>query len=405
MKINQINMVSDIRINNEVRVLNLFRSGKDITALDIQNETGISKPTVMKILQRLKNDGFIESAGFALSSGSAGKKPELFTFADNRKTLNVSFWPHITYLSLSGLVGEIDCLVEIPHDLSSDFDEELLWLTSEIRKFLSERGYKIGDMYAVVLSTSGSVDFRNYILRYNSQAPQWGTNVFLKSYLDQYLSHVETYMIENAGKVTGRAVLMDDESLINHRALTVFTTWGVSGCLIENGRVLNGQDFLIGEIGHMTVDRDSELCTCGKTGCLERLVSIDRVNSIARDINAEWYNQSSPIDFPSLFSLSKSGDTAARQIVKYLARCFSVMLHNMIPVYNPDVVIFQGNFAHADAYFDNCLRSELSCFKYSSCPGMEIRYDKTPLPLQSAKGAAYMVREYYFSGHCFDSIP
>lgn len=400
--INQINMPSDIRTVNEMRILELFRAGETLTAPEIQSVTGISKPTVMKILQHLCAEGLIRSAGVGSSTSSGGKKPELFVFADERKILNVSFWPESTYLSLSGLVGDVEKLEVLPHRLGSDLDGELLWLSAEIRKYLRRHGCALSELYAVALSTSGTVDYRNYVLRYNSQAPQWGSNVHLRGYLEQYLSSVGLYMLENAGKITGRAVLVDDPSLHEKRVLTVFTTWGVSGCLIENGRVLNGQDFLIGEIGHMTVADDDEVCGCGRTGCLERMVSIGRVRRMAKELKADWAENDGDFDFPRLFLLSKEGDSAARCIVEQLARRFAMMLHNVSLVYNPDVTIFQGNYAFADAYFDKCLRRELGKFKYSPDKGMEIRYDRNPLALQAAKGGTDMVRKYYFSGHSLE---
>lgn len=401
--IEQINMPSDIRVMNELRVLELFRGGGTLTAPEIQAATGISKPTVMKILQRLCQGGHIRSAGFGSSTSSGGKKPELFVFADARRILNISFWPDSTALSLSGLAGDVEKPEELPHTLSSNLDAELLWLSEESGAFLQRRGCRLSDLYAVAVSTSGTVDFHNYILRYNSQAPQWGSNVHLRSYLEQYLSSVGLYMLENAGKITGRAALVDDPALHERRVLTIFTTWGVSGCLIENGRVLNGKDFLIGEIGHMTVDRDDEVCGCGRTGCLERMVSIERVRRLAAEYGAEWYDGERPFGFEELFGLSKNGDPAARRIVDYLAGCFSIMLHNMSLAYNPEVIIFQGSFALADAYFDKCLRSKLASFRYSSEAGIDIRYDRQPLFLQAAKGGTDMIRKYYFSGHCFDA--
>lgn len=402
--IGKINMPSDIRTVNELRILELFQSGEKLTAPEIRTATGISKPTIMKILQHLCAEGLIRSAGTGSSTSVGGKKPELYVFADERKILSIAFWPQTTSFALAGLVGDIESPEQIEHELGDDLDAELLWLHDAVEDYLSRRSLALTDIYAVVLSTSGTVDFRNYILRYNSQMPAWGSNVHLKPYLEQYLPGVGIYVLENAGKITGRAVLADDPSLLDNRVLTVFTTWGVSGCFIENGRVLNGKDYLIGEIGHMTVsDCDSDICGCGRTGCLESMICGERISRMAEELGLRGEN-GEPLNPDLLFSLSVHGDAAARRIVRHLAHCFAIMLHNISLVYNPDVIIFQGNFAFSDAYFDRCLRDELASFRYSPDEPVQIRYDRTPLFRQAAKGGVYLVRRYFFSGHHQDTL-
>jgi len=395
--IGKISTPSDIRPVNELRVLELFRSGGAITAQDIQTATGISRPTIMKILQRLVQQGMICSAGIGSSTRAGGKRPELFTFADPRQILSVTFWPESTSLALTGLVGEPRELSVIKHKPGKDPDAEILFLRDSVRAFLQSHSLTAADLYGAAFSVSGTVDYRNMALRYNSQAPEWGSNIPLRQYLEQYLGSVPVRMLENSAKTTGRAVLADDPSLRDKRVLTVFTTWGVAGCLIENGRVLNGGDSLIGEIGHMTIaPEDTERCGCGRTGCLERLVSIERVRAMAEAAGMPA-QEAAALTLRELFTRSGDGDTLARGIVRHLAHCFALMLHNMSLAYNPDVIIFQGSFAYADAFFDRCLQEELGTFRYRPSNPPELRYDRSPLELQAAKGCAEMVRSCYFS--------
>lgn len=396
--LNQINMPADIRTVNEMRVLEQFRAGEKITAADIQSATGISKPTIMKILQHLCARGLVRTAGTGSSTSAGGKKPELYIFADERKILSVSFWPHQTCFTLAGIVGDIFAMETLSHELGSDLDAEILWLCKAVKSYLVRNGCSVDSLFGAVISTSGAVDYYRSVLRYNSQAPGWGSNVHLKGYLEQHFGSSELYMVENAGKAAGRGLLVDNPELNNKRVLSVFTTWGVSACLIQHGRVLNGKDFLIGEIGHMTVTNDyTELCGCGRRGCLEQMVSMKNVRKLAGELGAAWYREDGELSFEELFSLSREGDDCARAIVRRLAHYFALALHNVMLVYNPDSVVFQGNYSHADAYFDNCLRTELNTFRYLPGEAVQISYDRTPLELQAAKGGIDMLRRMFFS--------
>lgn len=52
---------------------------------------------------------------------------------------------------------------------------------------------------------------------------------------------------------------------------------GVGAGLIIGGALVEGDQFTAGEIGHVVVDEDGELCPCGRYGCLELAVSVSHV--------------------------------------------------------------------------------------------------------------------------------
>ena len=186
------------------------------------------------------------------------------------------------------------------------------------------------------------------------------------------------------------ALLFDHPEYLQKRLITLFTTWGVSACLMDKGHVLNGRDSLIGEIGHMVIAEDGPVvCGCGKRGCLESLVSLAHVRSLMADEG---------VTFPQLLDRSASGDEKARSTVRYLAHCFAVALHNLSLCYNQEIVVFQGDFAQADQWFDQCLRSELSAFRYyPEGEPFAIVYDQRDLALLAARGGAEPLRKQYFN--------
>jgi predicted NBD/HSP70 family sugar kinase len=55
--------------------------------------------------------------------------------------------------------------------------------------------------------------------------------------------------------------------------LTVTLGTGVGGGLVLAGRLFSGAGGMAGEIGHVVVDPEGVRCACGKTGCLETILS------------------------------------------------------------------------------------------------------------------------------------
>ena len=58
---------------------------------------------------------------------------------------------------------------------------------------------------------------------------------------------------------------------------------GVGGGIILNGKIVHGTNGAGGEIGHIPLDPDeTELCGCGKKGCLEQFVSASGITRMAK---------------------------------------------------------------------------------------------------------------------------
>ena len=393
----QVAMPGDAKARNRQMMLRVIRSGKVLTAAEIHQITGISRQTVMRFLQHYCELGVIRSMGYGASTSAGGKKPELFGFCDERKILCVNLWPRSITLGMSELIGDVYAVREIEHQLSDDLDENLLDVKALAAPYLAEQGLSFDALYGVVLTVPGTVDYDTKALRYNSQAPGWGTDVDMEEKLRRALgAHLHCY-IDNAGKAAGRALLLEHPEYEAGRLMTFFTTWGVSACLIDKGHVLNGRDSLIGEIGHMIIsDSDDVVCGCGKRGCLESMVSVKRIRRKMRALG-ESEAVCEKLTLKQLFELSAGGNPRARQMAEYLAHCFAVAIQNLSLAYNQEMVVFQGDFAWADAHFDECLKKELAQFRYYPKDELfDIGYDRRHLELLALQGGAGKLIEKYF---------
>ena len=398
MQRGQVAMPGDAKARNRQLMLQAVRSGKVLTAAEISSITGISRPTVMRFLQHYCQLGVIASVGFGESTRAGGKKPELFQFCDERKMLCINLGPKAITLAMSNLVGEIDAGEQIDHQLSGELKQDLDDVYALALDYLARQGEELAALYGVVLTVPGTVDYDTKALRYNSQAPGWGTDVCMEEELRARFGTNLAYYIDNAGKAAGRALLLEHPEYAAHRLMSLFTTWGVSACLIEKGHVLNGRNSLIGEIGHMIIsDSDGVVCGCGKRGCLESMVSLKRVRAMLLGLGEDEGTAAS-MTLRQLFEESAAGEPIARQVSAYLAHCFAVALQNLSLSYNQELVVFQGDFAWADAHFDKCLKRELSEFRYYPRGELfAIDYDRRELSMLAAQGGAGKLSEKYFS--------
>lgn len=394
---------ADLKYTNRFQIIGTFLDGQSHSASAVAASIGLSRQTVKKSIQFFLDAGLLVSDGKGSSTNVGGKRPELFTLSRSKYFLCITLWPQEQRLRLITIgnqpVDSLQRFVSLPEDPAAAIDG----VGTLAQELLHKHHISPEDLCAVSLSTAGILDYKSGRLKRSSQSPAWGSDIPLGAYLQKYFSHSTKIFLENAGKMTARPFLLEPE-LSSKRVLVLFTCWGLSSCLIEKGHILSGRNSLIGEIGHMVLrPSDEELCGCGSRGCLERLVSTGRIQSMIRQAQAQYpasallrlpLNEVTPRD---VFDASAACDPLARYLVDYLAYAFAVALRNISLVFDPDLIIFQGDYAYADPYFDTQLKKYLLEFRYFPPEGpFDVRYDRRSLDQMDALGSFIALVHHYF---------
>jgi glucokinase len=125
---------------------------------------------------------------------------------------------------------------------------------------------------------------------------------------------------------------------------------GIGGGIVVDGRVLHGARGGAGEWGHMVIDVDGPLCTCGNRGCLEMLVSGTALGRAAQRAAQELPDSgfgralSAGREITGMLAteLAHDGDPVARDVVEVVGRHLGVGISNVINILNPEVVVVGG---------------------------------------------------------------
>ena len=389
---------ADLKSVNRMQIMEVFKSGNEYTANDISGEIGLSRQTVMKAVQFFVEKGIIVSHGKGSSTSIGGKRPEIFSLAGNKFLMCVSVWPDILQFTLMDLRAGVADQLSLRQTLSPDPRAALGKVGNLAAKLLKQNGISGQMLCGVCISTPGIVDYKTNTLKYNALRPEWGINVPVGEILRPYFPAGTRMRVENVAKLTARPWLSEK------RVLTVFSSWGgLSGCLMEDGRILHGKNSLIGEFGHMILDPLSEeTCGCGGRGCFQRLVSDEYLRKqVAAMIGAHPDSMLNNLRLDELtvrdvFHLSARGDGLARALVAELARTFSVAIRNITLVFDPETVVFHGDYANADDFFQEELFRHLSGFRYYGQRPFSLELDPTPIETLNLRGAYALLLEMFF---------
>ncbi len=128
---------------------------------------------------------------------------------------------------------------------------------------------------------------------------------------------------------------------------------GVGGGVVINGKVLAGSNGAAGEIGHIFVnDKETNVCGCGKCGCLEQYASATGIVRLAGQILTDKQDPSPLRDLESItaknvFDFAKEGDLLAMEVVEKACYYLGVALAHIAQIVDPEVFVIGGGVSMA----------------------------------------------------------
>lgn len=127
---------------------------------------------------------------------------------------------------------------------------------------------------------------------------------------------------------------------------------GVGGGLVIDGRAIIGKHGIAGEWGHNFLHESGGPCYCGKSGCVETVISGP---ALERYYFIETGNKKSLRDIVALAD-SKVDPTAQRTMIR-LVEYFGLSLSVIINLLDPDVIVIGGGVGNIDLLYDRGIDS------------------------------------------------
>ncbi len=136
----------------------------------------------------------------------------------------------------------------------------------------------------------------------------------------------------------------------NMLCLTLGT--GVGCGVVINGELLRGPRGLAGILGgHITIQVDGPLCSCGNIGCLESFIGtaalLRTVGAGRQSYPASVLHREAQVTPSHIFIAAERHDPLACQIVESFSRYLSAGVVSLIHAYDPDIVVVGGGISGA----------------------------------------------------------
>ena len=221
-------------------------------------------------------------------------------------------------------------------------------IAKAVKSKMEEKGIAKEDVIGVGIGVPGPVDSQGVIYK----AANLGWGVF--SVKDELTNLLDGIRVE-AGNDANVAALGEmwcggGQGYNNLVAVTLGT--GVGGGVIVNGKILTGATGAGGEIGHIMVEmNESEVCGCGKTGCLEQYASATGVvrlanRRLAKDDKASVLRDKT-VNAKDVWDAVKDGDELAIEVAEQFGEYLGKGLAAVACVVNPDIFVIGGGVSKA----------------------------------------------------------
>ena len=251
-----------VRKANIEQVLRLMRQAGTFSKVDLARDSGISTTTMTKLFSQLEKAGLIEQD--RIDRESFGRPRTLYRLATDKVCVvaTVIDIDKTTVASYS-LNGSSNKVSETTYSTGKKLDGFYDRLAEALREARNADGRKC---LLAAVCLPGLIDRRS------------GNSVFCPNI--HWLEGTAPAK-EVAKRLKIQAHVLHEEkalSLIQQRKglqdfLLMDFSAGVGAGVVCDGKLLSGHSGFAGEIGHITVDPDGQLCGCGNRGCLETVAS------------------------------------------------------------------------------------------------------------------------------------
>jgi predicted NBD/HSP70 family sugar kinase len=330
-----------LRSANRALLLRLLATNGPSTRAALAREVGLTRMSITYIVQEMLADGILaENARTAGTSTAPGRSVDLSLREGRITALGI----YIARDAVTGTVADIAAgpLVTVRQPLPPDEDaaalsRRLLSLVSELlerdRDLRAERGIRPGlRPSGIGVSSIGPVDVPGGRIL---EPPNFHgiADVPVRALLERAFDL--PVRIDNDMNAAALAELLYGSARGLRDFLYLGLTNGVGAGLVSDGRLFEGGAGYAGEIGHMSIDYQGPVCSCGNRGCLELYASLPVL--LARYAGPL---PSSPTEaFAALVDLAGRGDPSAGHIFDDLCRSLSVALVSLANLIDPDAVI------------------------------------------------------------------
>ncbi len=349
------------KIRQKKRILSLLHSTGNSSAPEISKWLKISLPTCILLLNDLMAQGYIKNIGIGESSG--GRKPNLFGLPEDRfYVISCDFGRFNANMVICDCYNKFVTPV-LTIDTNIDDPDLVEKLFQAAQKLMSENQISNEKVYGLGVDMPGLIDSKagiNYTIK-DKKHQNIGRD--LKHRFDKLL------YIDNDARMHAYGEFHFGAAKGYKDAIVIHWSWGLGLGIFVNGQLYSGNKGFAGELSHIPMVENGDLCICGKRGCLETIASSNAVmkavnqgfadNQISSLIN-QFKDHSEKVTPEDVINAARQGDEFCISILNDIGKAMGKGLSYIIQLLNPEVIVLSGPLSKARQFVLSPIQQSLN---------------------------------------------
>ena len=335
------------KAHNDSLVLSTIYEADEISRAGVARRTALSRTSVSEAVAELLERDLVEEIG--RGRPSMGKPPILLRVkSDSRNLIGLDLSGPEFRGAVVNLRGDVLHALDLPREGRSGAAAlELTYVLLD--RLVSEAN---APLLGLGIGTPGLIDFER-----GSQV-HWAVNldwldVPLRDLLEMRYGLPVHVLNDSQAAAMGEYFFGASHETGN--LVVIKCEEGLGAGIVLEGRLLHGDNFGAGEIGHLVFAEGGLLCRCGNTGCLEALAGGAALGwageAAAREGRSERLrtalDQRGAVTAEDVARAASFGDPVAVALLQSAGRRVGSMLASVVNFFNPSLIVIGGGVANS----------------------------------------------------------
>ena len=339
---------ANVKNLNKHATLDLIRfSPNGISRIELSRELGLTRAAVTAIVGDLIKAGLVRETNGQFLRGRRAIALEINPQGGLVVGVDIGA-THVT-LVLADYLAHVMDEVEASLDIFQGPQVCLPFVDQFLRSWLNELGVNLAQITAIGVGVPGPIVTDAGMVSGPPIMPGW--DLFpIREWLEKAWGCPVTLGNDAEFGALGEWAFGAGRGVDNLVYIKVGT--GIGAGLLIDGQIYRGTTGCAGEIGHVTIEENGPLCTCGNRGCLEALAggraiaqkAIFAIKAGARTTLSELPSVEA-ISAMDVIAAARKGDHLSQKLVQEAGYYLGTALANLINLFNPTKIVIGGGVA------------------------------------------------------------
>lgn len=328
---------------NSKSLLGIIQKNGPLTKNELLDLSKMTLSTLQRAIRPLLDEEFIIESAMGESTG--GRRPSLYD-VNPKKFYIIGIDLSRTYtrlvltnLNLSEVKWELVLSVLSPSEI-------VKMISERVNSALEDLTINKSSILGIGIGTIGPLDReKGTILNARNLNTREWINFPIREAIEKELK-LPTFIDNGANSaVLGEYLFRKDKDI---NSMAYFNCGiGIRTGIVSSGNLIRTSTDTEDSFGHMIIDMDGEICSCGNYGCVEAYSSILKIRSnfiskVKMGRKSNLKKSLTEINYIDICSMAEDGDELAKEVITNSAVIFGLGLSNYINLLNPEIVILSG---------------------------------------------------------------